>query len=58
MHLPNQNASVKIGPLKCSGSKPIPKHGTSCESLKAMGQNSGYFVTNNHDLVDSVSVQA
>ena len=52
MHLPNQNASVKIGPLMCSGSKPIPTHGTSCESLKAMGQNSGYFITNKKETTD------
>jgi hypothetical protein len=47
MHVPEQNASVEIGPLKCKGYKPKKDiwSGATCDTLKLIGQPSGYYIT-------------
>jgi hypothetical protein len=49
MHLSEQNASVKIGPLKCKGYNLKINSEPTCESLKAMGQPSGYYIVKKDD---------
>jgi hypothetical protein len=49
MHLSKQNASVKIGPLKCKGYNLKINNGPTCETLKEMGQPSGYYIVEKDD---------
>ena len=44
MYLNHQNASVKIGPLICQGTKPKLSFGSSCQSWKDLGMPSGYYL--------------
>ena len=43
MYLNHQNATVKIGPLICRGTKPNRTLGASCQSWKTFGMPSGYY---------------
>ena len=43
MHLDQQKASVKIGPLVCKGERIYP--GKSCETWRNLGFPSGYYIT-------------
>ena len=45
MHIQDQKASLRIGPLICKGLIPLPTFGNNCESRLAMGQPPGYYIS-------------
>ena len=49
MHIQDQTASVKIGPLVCEKLKLLPTFANDCKSRLAMGQPYGYYIAGTDD---------